>query len=145
MTRGKNARAVVGRAQGTAADAVAARREAEIVANKLRGVIEERDREIAQLKDALSRVRGETRVLGTHTDADVARYAAEAEDRHRNAVAAGFQFLTAAGVRTIPRGKFAEVAAAFQVDTSVIMSGDDIDRFGRRLTTKKVKALGGSL
>ena len=137
MTRGKHSAQVAERAKNSARVASEALRTAQAEVASRDREIANRDREIDRLRDALANLRTGTTLVGTYTEADVARLNSEWKEQHRAAIRAGFS-LVQLDVG-LPMGRLSEVAEAFECETSDILTAADSSRLIRRMTAKQTR------
>lgn len=117
MTRGKNQKVVGARTLTQLALTEDRARSAEAESRRLAKSLADADAEIHRLRELVRAARVEHTKAGTYTDGDMIQVLAEQRLRHRTAVRKGFEFLTQEGAdRVIPRGKIANLAAAFDCE-----------------------------
>jgi hypothetical protein len=139
MARGKHGQQMAQRDASAVADALSQLRHAEQEVRALSGRLAARDAEVDRLKDALIASREKHTLVGTYTEADVARLLADERARHRELIRAGFKMVRK-DVAFLPDGRIAEVANAFGCEPSDLLAGvSDPKRAVRRATVKSVR------
>jgi multidrug efflux pump subunit AcrA (membrane-fusion protein) len=139
MARGKNAALAAQRSDRRVAEAEDERRNAIIRANRAERIIEQRDAEIASLKEALTQARNDHTKVGTYTEADMAAARAEARQEHRDKVRAGFEFMDAKGVPLIPLDDMSGLIEAFDCEMVDILGAHATHRAHKRLSRATVR------